>query len=122
MNVFCLGYESNVAPKFINFPYAQWASRFKLFVESRNINLWKVIDCAYIVPTLEISKWSNHDEKMFSMNKLLLEFLLNAFDSSFSNKFVHFDSVYKLWKFIEAHQGDLEAIRQHLEDLASSSK
>ena len=121
INVFRLGYESNVAPKFIDFSYAQWASRFKLFVESRNIDLWKIIDCAYIVPTLEKSKWSNHDNKMFNMNKLLLEYLLNAFDSSFSNKFVHFDSAYKLWKFIEAHQGDLEAIQQALKDSSSSS-
>ena len=83
INVFRLGYESNVAPKFINFPYAQWASRFKLFVQSRNIDLWEVIDCAYIVPTLEKSKWSDHDNKMFTMNKCLLEFLLSAFDSSF---------------------------------------
>ena len=53
MNIFRLGYKSNIAPKFINFSYAQWASRFKLFVESRNIDLWEVIDCAYNVPTLE---------------------------------------------------------------------
>ena len=96
INIFRLGYDANIAPKYKKFPYAQWCSRFKIFVESRNIDLWEVIDCAYIVSTLEISKWSNHDEKMFSMNKLLLEFLLNAFDSSFSNKFVHFDSAYKL--------------------------
>ena len=120
INVFRLGYESNVAPKFISFPYAQWVSRFKLFVESRNIDLWKIIDCAYIMPTLEKSKWSNHDNKMFNMNKLLLEYLLNAFDLSFSNKFVHFDSAYNLWKFIEAHQGNLEEIQRSLEDCSSS--
>ena len=96
INVFRLGYESNVAPKFINFPYAQWASRFKLFVESRNIDLWKIIDCAYIVPTLEKSEWNKNDKRLFIMNKLLLEFLHNAFDSSLSNKFVHFDSAYTL--------------------------
>ena len=62
-----------------------------------------------------------HDKKMFTMNKLVLEFLLNAFDSSMSNKLDSFDSAYTLWKFIEAHQGDLEAIRQALDDSSSSS-
>ena len=118
----CLGYDSSIAPKFNAFPYAQWCFRFKIFVQSKNIDLWEIIDCAYIVPTLEKSKWSKHDKKMFIMNKLMLEFLLNAFDSFMSNKLDSFDSAYTLWKFIEAHQGDLEAIRQALEDPASSSK
>ena len=96
INVFCLGYNPNINQKYKNFLYAQWCSKFKIFVESRNINLWEVIDCVYIVSIFKKSKWSDHDKKMFSMNKLLLECLLNAFDSSFSNKFVHFDSAYKL--------------------------
>ena len=73
------------------------------------------------MPILEKSKWNRNDHRMFTMNNILLEYLLNAFNSSMSNKFVHFDSAYKLWKFIEAHQGDLEAIQQALEDLTSSS-
>ena len=118
----CLGYDSSVAPKLDNFPYAQWCVRFKLFVQSKHFDLWEIIDDAYIVPILEKSKWNKNDHRMFTMNNILLEYLLNAFNSSMSNKFVHFDSAYTLWIFIEAHQGDLEAIRQALGDPASSSK
>ena len=115
----CLGYDPIVAPKIDNLPYDQWCSRFNIFIRSKQFDLWEVIEDAYIIPTSEKSKWSNNDKRMFNMNKLLLEYLLNAFDSSFSNKFVHFDSAYNLWKFKEAHQGNLEEIRRSLEDCSS---
>ena len=121
MDMHGLGYAINIAPRLDNFPYAQCCVRFKLFVQSKHFDLWKIIDDAYIVPTLEKSKWNKNDHRMFIMNNILLEYLLNAFNSSMSNKFVHFDSAYTLWKFIEAHQGDLEAIQQALADPASSS-
>ena len=115
-----LAYDINVAHSFNVFPYAQWCFRFKIFVRSKNIDLWEVIDCAYVVPTLEKSKWSNYDKKMFTINKLVLEFLLNAFDKFISNKPAHFDSAYKLWTFIEAHQCNLEEIQRALAESTSS--
>ena len=108
---FIFGYDINIAPRYSNFPYEQWCFRFKIFVESRNIDLQEVIDNAYIVPTLEKSKWNKNDHRMFTMNNILLEYLLNALDSSMSNKFVHFDSAHTIWKLIEAHQENLEEIR-----------
>ena len=91
-----LGYDINVAPRYSNFPYEQWCCRFKIFVESRNIDLRKVIDNAYIVPTSEKSKWSKHDKKIFTMNKLVLEFMHNAFGPCISNELAHFDSAYAI--------------------------
>ena len=116
-----LGYAINITARLDNFPYAQWCVRFKLFVQSKHFDLWEIIDDVYIVPTTEKSKWNKNDHRMFTMNKLLLEFLHNAFNSSLSNKLDSFDSAYTLWKLIKAHQGNLEAIRQALEDSASSS-
>ena len=118
----CLGYDSSIAPKFNVFPYAQWCFRFKIFIQSKNIDLWEILDCAYIMPTLEKSKWSKHDKKMFTMNKLVLEFMHKAFDPIISNELAHFDSAYTIWKLFEAHQGNLEAIRRSLVAPSTSSQ
>ena len=56
MDMHGLGYAINIAPRFDNFPYAQWCVRFKLFVQSKHFDLWEIIDDAYIVPILEKSK------------------------------------------------------------------
>ena len=87
----CLGYAINIAPRLDNFPYAQWRIRFKLFVQSNQFDLWKIIEDAYVVPILKKSKWCDNDKRLFNMNKLLLEYLISAFHSSFSNKFANFD-------------------------------
>ena len=92
----CLDYAIDVAPRFNDFPYAQWKNRFKIFVRSKHIDLWNVVDCAYIVPTSDKSKWSKDDKKLFTMNKLVLDFIIKAFDSSISNKLTSFDSAYTL--------------------------
>ncbi|XP_020270973.1 uncharacterized protein LOC109846162 [Asparagus officinalis] len=95
---------------------------FKLFARSNDIDIWEIIDCAYRVPTTEKSKWNNDDKRLFALNKSLLEFLINAFGLSFANILDSFDSAYELWNLTETHQGDLEAIRQELENPASKSK
>ena len=91
-----LGYAINVAPRLDIFPYAQWRVRFKLFVQSKQFDLWEIIEDAYVVPILEKSKWCENDKRLFNMNKLLLEYLINTFHSLFSNKFANFDSAYTL--------------------------
>ena len=60
----------------------------------------------------------NKTEKiMFTMNKIVLGILRNSLDSHLSNKIASFDSAYKLWKYIEAHQKEL-----HEEELHGSNK
>jgi hypothetical protein len=78
-----------------------------------NCDLWNVIDSAYI-PSNDKSKRNKSEKILFAMNKIVLDILRISFDSKISNRFASFDSAYKLWTYIEAHQKEL-----HGEELQS---
>jgi hypothetical protein len=88
-----------------------------------NFDLWNVIDNAYI-PSNAKSKRNKNEKIMFTMNTIVLGILRNSLDSHLSNKIASFDSAYKLWKYIEAHQKELheEELQRTKEVDATSSE
>jgi len=93
------GYTLNKPPMIIDHRFEHWKIRMKIYLQSIDIDLWKIISNKFI--SKQRSQWKEEDKHNFHLNARTMKILYCAIDESYFDKIISCSSANELWLALE---------------------
>ena len=130
-SVSCMeGQSSNRPPLFTGSNYSHWKNRMKIFIQSTDYDLWKIVAYGPIIPTKKSGEviihkvedeWSNIDKHNIEKNFKAMNLLLCAITPSEYDCVSACESAKEIWDKLEmSHEGDSQVKESKIDILVHS--
>ncbi|KAF7824928.1 DUF4219 domain-containing protein/UBN2 domain-containing protein [Senna tora] len=109
---FIQGHSIKRPPLFDGTNYALWKIKMKIFIQSQNVDVWRVISQGPHVITRPESEWNESDSKKVQLNSQAIHYLFCAVNSSLFKFICKCSSAKEMWEKLQGMYEETEEVRK----------
>src|SRR5436190_5561102 len=100
------GQSTQRPPLFDGNNYNYWKCCMRIYLQSFNLEIWKIVESAYSPPTTPVDEWSNNDKKLMQTNAKAMNALFCDLERNEFNRVSNCKTAHEIWHIQEVtHEG-----------------